>query len=113
MPSNVIYNTQITGTETKFSGWVRMNREDGVGITVDHPAISTGYTVQASNSSEQDIANGTEKVFDYTSVTIPAKIAAEVFGVELVDFKHAFARLKLVNVSGTGTPVITASKRVD
>jgi hypothetical protein len=78
---------------------------------VDHPAgVTVTYTVEVSNSSDERKQLGTAKWTTYSAVTIPAKSAAEVFGVELSGISFRRARLKGVFSGAASVGVETCVK---
>lgn len=107
--SSEIYNAQIAGTETKYSTWLRRGSSQ-LSFQIVHPAISTTYSVEATDSTEQDIQNGTEKIIPYDPILAVLKVSAETFGIEIPDPVYLAFRVKMVNTSGTGTPVIRGAR---
>ena len=109
MKRSRVHNAAASGTQYTTRAFVRGAH---AGFSVTHPAATTTtYTVEASVGSGAEVRRGAETYFTYDAVTIPAKSAAETFGVDLSDFPHPLVRLKMVTSAGTGTIVVDFNQK--
>lgn len=106
----VFFAAAIVGTQV--TEWI--DHSVAVGFVVEHPAgVTTAYTVEGSNATKDAIAaNVNAGIFTYDPPTIPAKSAAENFGVKVKSDK-AFRRIRMKMVSsvaGGNSIKITATE---
>lgn len=114
MASQLIFNSALSGVQTLNSKWVNMADARCASLLISHPAITTQYSLQVSNSTLDAILNGVEKKATYSAVSIPLKSAADDFGVELsAPFGFEWFRVVCANTVGTGTPEIRMTMKSD
>jgi hypothetical protein len=110
--SNLLFNSELSGAVTLKSSALDMTRSTCASFVIVHPNITTTYSVEVSNGTADEIAKNTAAWTSYSAISVPQKTASETFYIELsAPFGFLWARLSMVNASGTGTPVVRGTAK--
>lgn len=101
--------TFTNAVSTQFSEWISTDDHITVSWVIQHPAANTAaYSVQVSNSSDQDVARAlTVACDDLRVATVTPTTTATLLVVATGEARRV--RLKIVGTVGTGTITTTAT----